>query len=80
MPARPVWAQKKNLGCDGAVWSVFGGVEEATVGEGVGRDVEDAHDDGSLAEREGAGAEAPVKAWTRGEGHGGILVREYVWC
>ena len=46
----------------------------SAVGEGVRRDVEDAHDDGPLAERESAGAEAPVEAGTGGEGHEGILV------
>ena len=46
----------------------------AAVGEGVGRDVEDAHDDGALAKRESAGAEAPVEAWARDERHEGILV------
>jgi hypothetical protein len=49
----------------------------AAVGEGVGGDVEDAHDEGSLAEGKGSGAEAPVEMGTgalaRGEGHGGIL-------
>ena len=40
--------------------SALGGVEVAAVGEGVGGEVEDAHDEGSGAEREGAGAEVPV--------------------
>ena len=48
-----------------------GGVEElAAVGEGVGRDVEDAHDERPRAEREGAGAKAPVEARADGKGHG----------
>ena len=55
---------------EGAFGGVLGRVEVAAVGEGVGRDVEDAHDEGSPAEREGAGAQAPVEAGTRGEGHG----------
>jgi hypothetical protein len=55
---------------------VFGGVEVAAVGEGVGGYVEDAHDDGSLAQGQGAGAETPVEVWAWGEGHGGILVAE----
>ena len=66
----------KGLGY-GSVGGVFGGVEVAAVGEGVGCDVEDAHDEGSLAEGKGSGAEAPVEMGTgalaRGEGHGGIL-------
>ena len=41
---------------EGAIGGVLGRVEEAAVGEGVGRDIEDAHDDGPRAEREGAGA------------------------
>ena len=52
---------------------MFGGVKEAAVGEGVGRDVEDAHDEGSLAKREGAGAEVPVVMAAGREGHGAIL-------
>ena len=44
--------------------------EVAAVGEGVGGDVEDAHDEGARAEREGAGAEVPVVMGARGEGHG----------
>ena len=59
---------------EGAVGGVLGGVEVAAVGEGVGRDVEDAHDEGSLAEREGAGAEVPVEVGARCEGHGKISV------
>ena len=58
---------------EGAFGGVFGGVEVAAVGEGVGGDVEDAHDEGSPAEREGAGAEVPVVMAAWGEGHGGIL-------
>ena len=57
---------------EGAFGDVFGRVEEAAVGEGVGGDVEDAHDDGSLAESEGAGAKMPV-VMAAGEGHGRIL-------
>ncbi len=34
---------------EGSLGGVLGGVEVAAVGEGVGRDVEDAHDDGSRA-------------------------------
>ena len=45
----------------------------AAVGEGVGRYVEDAHDDGALAEREGPGADIPIEAWARSKGHEGIL-------
>ena len=55
---------------EGAFGGVLGGVEVAAVREGVGRDVEDAHDEGSLAERESAGSQAPVEAGTREEGHG----------
>ncbi len=58
---------------EGAFGGVPGRVEVAAVGEGVGRDVEDAHDEGSLAQREGAGAEVPVVMAAGGEGHGGIL-------
>jgi len=58
---------------EGAFGGVLGGVEVAAVGEGVGRDVEDAHDEGSLAEGEGAGAEVPVEGRASDEGHGGIL-------
>jgi len=53
---------------------VGGGVEETAVGEGVRRNVEDTHDEGSLAERKGACAEMPVVTSAGGEGHGGILV------
>ena len=59
---------------DGALRGVFGRVVEAAVGEGVGCDVEDAHDEGSSAERERAGAEMPVVVSAGREGHGGILV------
>ncbi len=55
---------------EGSFGGVFGGVEVAAVGEGVGRDVEDAHDEGARAEREGAGAEVPVVMAAGGEGHG----------
>ena len=53
---------------EGAVGCVLGGVEMAAVGEAVGRDVEDAHDDGSRAEWEGAGAEAPFVESACGHG------------
>ncbi len=58
---------------NGTLGFVGGGVEVATVGEGVGGDVEDAHDAGMVAEREGAGAEAPVEEVAGGEGHEWIL-------
>ena len=58
---------------DGALGFVGRGVEVSSVGEGVGRDVEDAHDAGVLAEGEGVGAEVPVEARAGGEGHGWIL-------
>ncbi len=46
------------------------GIEEASaVGEGVGRDVEDSHDERARAEREGAGAELPFEWVAVGEGH-----------
>jgi hypothetical protein len=48
---------------------VLGGVEVAAVGEGVGCDVEDAHDESARAQRESAGSQAPVEAGTREEGH-----------
>ncbi len=53
-----------------------GGVGEkelAAIGEAVGRDVEDAHDEGAIAEREGAGAETPEMPGARAEGHPGSL-------
>jgi hypothetical protein len=58
---------------EGSFGSVPGRVEEAAVGEAVGSDVEDAHDERPLAQSEGAGAEAPVEAAAGGEGHGVIL-------
>jgi hypothetical protein len=58
---------------EGSFGGVPGGVEEAAVGEAVGGDVEDAHDERPLAQSEGAGAEAPVEAGAGGEGHGAIL-------
>jgi hypothetical protein len=58
---------------ESAFGSMGGGVEETAVGEGVGRDVEDAHDEGSAAQSECAGAEVPVVTSPGGEGHGGIL-------
>lgn len=57
-----------------AVGGVLRGVEVATIGEGVRRDVEDAHEDGAIAQAQGASAEAPVEEWSRHEGHGWILV------
>ena len=45
-------------------------VEVAAVGEAVRGDVEDAHEEGAPAEREGASAEVPVEVWAGGEGHG----------
>ena len=46
------------------------GVEKhATIGEGVGRHIEDSHDEGPFAEFERAGAEAPGEAGPAGEGH-----------
>ena len=53
----------------GSFGGVLRGVEVASVGEGVGCDVEDAHDDGSLAQCEGAGAEMPVVMAAGREGH-----------
>jgi hypothetical protein len=55
-------------------WSILRRVEVATVGEGIRRDVEYAHDDGALAQGESAGAEAPVEAWAGSESHEEILV------
>ena len=56
---------------------MLGRVEVAAVGEGVGRDVEDAHDDCARAEWEDASAKVPVVMGATGEGHGWILaVRE----
>jgi hypothetical protein len=52
---------------------VLGGVEVAAVGEGVGCDVEDAHNEGSPAESESAGPQAPVEAGTRDKGHGRLV-------
>ena len=57
----------------GAVWRAVGGVKVAAVGEAVGSDVEDAHDEGSLAERECTGAKVPVEVLSRGKGHEAIL-------
>jgi hypothetical protein len=59
---------------NGSFGGVLGGVEVAAVGKGVGRDVENAHDEGSLAQSEGAGAEMPVMMAARREGHDEILV------
>jgi len=58
---------------EGSFGRVVGGVEEAAVGEGIGRDIEDAHDDGSLAEGDGTGAEVPVMMTAGDEGHVEIL-------
>ena len=58
---------------EGSFGCVARRVEEATVGEGVGRNVEDAHDDGLLAEGEDAGAELPVVMCAGDEGHVEIL-------
>ena len=58
---------------DGAGGSAFAGVEVAAVGEAVRGDVEDAHEEGAPAEREGASAEVPVEVWAGREGHGWIL-------
>ena len=44
----------------------FGAQEQAAVAERVGRDVDDAHDEGALAERERAGAELPGGKVSRG--------------
>ena len=41
----------------------------AAVGEGIGRDVDDAHEQSARAKREGASAEAPVEPGTWSEGH-----------
>ncbi len=51
----------------------LGEKELAAIGEAVGRDVEDAHDEGAIAEREGAGAETPEMPGARAEGHPGSL-------
>ena len=67
-----LFEQLKGLG-EGSLGGVLGGVEVAAVGEGVGCDVEDAHEDGSLAQWKGAGAEVPVVMTAGGEGHGWIL-------
>jgi hypothetical protein len=58
---------------EGPFGSVLGGVEVAAVGEAVGGDVEDAHDERPLAQSEGPGAEAPIERWTGREGHEAIL-------
>jgi hypothetical protein len=55
---------------EGAFGSVLGGVEVAAVGERVGCDVEDAHDEGSAAQSECAGAEVPVVMAAGRERHG----------
>lgn len=58
----------------GSCRGVLGGIEVAAVGEAVRGDVKDAHENGSLAKWECAGAKVPVEAWAGGEGHGRILV------
>ncbi len=55
----------------GAFGGVCRGVEETSVGEGVGRDIEDAHDKSSAAEWEGSGAKVPVVMAARHKGHEG---------
>jgi hypothetical protein len=52
---------------------VLGRVVEAAVGEGVGRDIEDAHDQSALAKNESASAKMPVVMGAGSEGHGVIL-------
>jgi hypothetical protein len=47
----------------------------AAVGEAVGREVEDGHDEGAGAESEGAGAETPVVGGTDWRGR----ERRHVW-
>jgi hypothetical protein len=44
----------------------------ASVGEAVGGQVEDGHDESARAEREGSGAEMPVVGGSWSEGHGGL--------
>lgn len=58
---------------EGPFGSVLGGVEVAAVGERVGCDVEDAHDECSAAQSERAGAEVPVVMAAGRERHEGIL-------
>ena len=58
---------------DGAFGGVLGRVVEAAVGEGVGRDIEDAHDQSALAKNESASAKMPVVMGAGSEGHGVIL-------
>jgi hypothetical protein len=53
----------------------FGMKEGAAVGEGVRRDVEDAHDEGGFAERKGAGAELPGEWWGADESHTGTMLQ-----
>ena len=52
---------------------VFGSVEVAAIGERVGCDVEDAHDEGLPAEGQGSRPELPLEALAGVEGHGWIL-------
>jgi hypothetical protein len=54
----------------GSGGGVSGRVEVAAVGEAIRGDVEDAHEEGAPAEREGASAEVPVEVWAGREGHG----------
>ncbi len=49
------------------------GEELAAIGEAVGGDVEDAHDEGAIAERQGAGTELPEVSRAGAEGHLKIL-------
>lgn len=49
--------------------SMLGGVEMSAVGKAVRGDVENAHDEGSLPQREAPGAEMPVEAGAICEGH-----------
>ena len=58
---------------EGAFGGLAGSIEMAAVGEGVGCDVEDAHDDCSPAQGESSSAQVPVVMAAGGEGHGGIL-------
>lgn len=61
---------------EGSFGGVLGGVKVAAVGEGIGCDVEDAHDEGARAEGKGAGVEVPVVMAAGRKGHAGILCRE----
>jgi len=53
------------------------GIEEAAaVGEGIGRDVEDPHDECARAEREGARTQAPDELVARREGHAVVMLEQ----